>query len=275
MTQKLSKYLFIVCLCCCMVFLVACGLGQVNALHENEIVRELIYGNGDTAAVDEIRNAQLVSALQKKNGRKAGIWRDIIDYMNYAFQGRFVRLNTLPDGLAKDESLCLIVLGFELNADGTMKSELVERLEVARRNLEKYPRAMVLVADGGTAALNAQATEADSMAQWLKDNGVSPNRIIVENQSMDTLANAENSIRILESSYPMVRDLAIITSDYHASWASVNYYARIAYDAYLRNGTMRYNIVANATCHIDTDVYTKERVLSYLRRQLWDLAKRY
>ena len=40
-----------------------------------------------------------------------------------------VNVDVLPDGLPNDDSLCITVLGFALNDDGTMKDELVGRLQ--------------------------------------------------------------------------------------------------------------------------------------------------
>ena len=37
-------------------------------------------------------------------------------------------MNVNVDGLPNDDSLCITVLGFALNDDGTMKDELVGRL---------------------------------------------------------------------------------------------------------------------------------------------------
>ena len=53
------------------------------------------------------------------------------------------------------------------------------------------------------------------MAAWLKDNGIAPERVIVEDRSLTTAQNAIYTFDILEQQYPQVRSLAIISSDYH------------------------------------------------------------
>jgi hypothetical protein len=70
----------------------------------------------------------------------------------------------LPDSLPEDDTLCLVVLGFQLNSDGTIKEELEERLKVALSNSEKYPNAYIVCTGGGTATENPDATEAGRMA---------------------------------------------------------------------------------------------------------------
>ena len=53
------------------------------------------------------------------------------------------------------------------------------------------------------------------MAEWLIENGLSPDRVIVEDQSLTTAQNAICTFDILEANYPQVKKLAIVSSDYH------------------------------------------------------------
>lgn len=285
MVRRCGKCLFFLCLCLALCVTAACADWEEESgsrWHDPEdawngsddrdeyaILRELINGNGNPDCVDAERNEALLAELRDRNPEKAELWRDIIAYFNRANSKGFVNLNALPGNLPQDNSLCLVVLGYELNADGSMKPELEKRLQVARENLEKYPRAMVLVAGGGTAYSNKEVTEADVMTQWLKDNGIDEARIIVENRSLNTLANARNSLRILTKSYPQIRNLAIITSDYHVPWGSVTYYAEIV----LSGG--RFSILSNAACQVDSATYTRGAVLAIQREQLWALAQQY
>ena len=74
-----------------------------------------------------------------------------MDYWNYANNELQVNVDTLPDNLPDGDNLVLAVLGFELNDDGTMQDELIERLTVALNCAEQYPNAYVLCTGGGTA----------------------------------------------------------------------------------------------------------------------------
>ncbi len=123
----------------------------------------------------------------------------------------------LPDGLPEDDSLCIVVLGFELNGDGSMKPELIARLETALESAAKYPKAYIAVTGGGTAA-HSSITEAEAMAAWLLDQGIEKDRLIVEKDALSTTYNAVNTYGILVRDYPSVTSIAIVTSDYHIPW---------------------------------------------------------
>lgn len=53
------------------------------------------------------------------------------------------------------------------------------------------------------------------MAEWLEARGVDPARLIVEDRSLTTTQNAIFTIGILTEQYPQVRQIAVISSDYH------------------------------------------------------------
>lgn len=153
-----------------------------------------------------------LAALDKESADR---WAAIIKYWNDANEKDFVNKDILPDGLPDDNSLCIVVLGYQLNADGTMKDELIGRLETALDNADKYPNAYILVTGGGTASANSSATEADCMAEWLLENGIAEDKVIIENMSKTTAENALFSYAILDRDYPEVSSIAIVTSDYH------------------------------------------------------------
>ena len=130
----------------------------------------------------------------------------------------------VPDDLG--DGLCLIVLGFQLNPDGSMQNELVGRLETALESAKKYPNAYVLCTGGGTASAAPGITESDVMAQWLMKHGIAKERIIVENRSLTTSQNAIFSCQILREDYPEITQAAIISSDYHIPWGKVLFEAK-------------------------------------------------
>ena len=148
--------------------------------------------------------------------------------------------NELPDGLPEDDSLCLVGLGFQLNPDGTMRDELVERLKVMLSASEKYPNAVIVCTGGGTAADDPTATEAGRMAEWLEAHGVNPSRLIVEDHSLATAQTAIYTLDILSEKYPQVRQIAIISSDYHIATGTLLFGA----EAILRDSDIE--VVSNA-----------------------------
>ena len=130
-------------------------------------------------------------------------------------------LYELPEGLPGDDSLCLAVLGFRLNPDGTMREELTRRLEIARRCAEKYPNALIVCTGGSTAASDPAATEAGRMAEWLAERGVDRSRIVAEDRALTTAQNAAYTLDILQARYPRVRRIVLVSSDYHIAAAKL------------------------------------------------------
>jgi uncharacterized SAM-binding protein YcdF (DUF218 family) len=137
------------------------------------------------------------------------------------------------------------VLGFQLEPDGSMKEELVQRLTAALESAKKYPNAYVVCTGGGTASENESATEAGKMAEWLISNGVEKKRVIVEDNSVTTAQNAIFTYDILTSLYPSVKKLAIVSSDYHIATGELLFKA----EAILRAstpGAEKLEVISNA-----------------------------
>ena len=189
-----------------------CGKKETKRVPQ-EIIEEMVvdygsYGEEALTRVDVL--LQELSGIDPAAGAKwaavMDLWKDAEPELHY---------DVLPDGLTDTDALCIVVLGFQLAPDGSMREELVERLMTAKQSAEKYPNALIICTGGGTAAENETATEADRMAEWLTENGVSPERVIAENRSLTTAQNAIYTFDILADRYPQVKELAIVSSDYH------------------------------------------------------------
>ena len=172
-------------------------------------------------------------------------WRSIIALWKQSNGGLKLNYNVLPDGLPDTDELCMVVLGFQLNPDGSMRDELTGRLNVAKASAEKYPNAFVLCTGGPTAYDNKDATEADVMARWLIENGISEKRVIAENKSLTTAQNAMYSLNILDEKYPQVTKLAVISSDYHIASGNLLFGAESTLRAEAA-GLEKYEIISNA-----------------------------
>ncbi|MBR6256685.1 MAG: YdcF family protein [Lachnospiraceae bacterium] len=133
----------------------------------------------------------------------------------------FTDKTLFPNGLPEDNSLCFVVAGFELNNNGTPKKEMIDRLIMATGCAQRYPDSYILLTGGPTAMGNPSATEADVMADWLADHGVDRSRLIIENNSMITYENAAFAYNILTRDYPQVKELVIVSSDYHIPMAAL------------------------------------------------------
>lgn len=269
--RKLAIYIVVAAL---LFGLHGCGSKQHTAVRsEQQIIAELI-DKFDAKAENAGLNP-LFSELEAVNAKKAEMWRRICGVWSSAYQDGYVHAKCLPDDLPNDDSLAIVVLGFELNSDGSMKEELIGRLTTAFDSAIQYPQAYLVMTGGGTAANNRSVTEADSMANWMLEKGIEPERIIVENQSLSTLENASNSLRILEANYPSVQKLAIVSSDYHVPWGVVDFYAVIQYEACQKGTAPSYEIISNAGYPLNTQTYSYQAIDSCQKSQLRQLETMY
>ena len=78
------------------------------------------------------------------------------------------------------------------------------------------------------------------MAEWLTAQGVDPARLMVEDRSLTTAQNAIFTYELLEKTCPQVRQIAIISSDYHIATGTLLFGA----EALLRDSAIE--IVSNA-----------------------------
>lgn len=223
--------------------------GYASAAEEprgaEEIIEELVvdYGNyGEEAAarVDEllVELSAIDPTLGVRWGRIADLWRSLYGEWPLYY-------DVLPDGLPDTDELCIVALGFQLNPDGTMRDELIERLTVVLHSAEKYPNAYIVCTGGGTASQNPSATEAGEMAKWLISKGIDPKRVIVEDNSLTTAQNAIFTYDILTTQYPKVNQIAIVSSDYHIATGVLLFTAESILRA-TTPGTEKLAVVSNA-----------------------------
>lgn len=186
----------------------------------------------------------LLDYLVENDPRQGDLWRRIMADWSYINSGMAVREKNLPDGLPEDDSLCIVIMGYGLNPDGTMQQELIDRLKVGLASAKKYPNAYVAVTGGATSNVEG-VTEAGQMAQWLRRQGIEKDRLIVEDKALSTVQNARRVHGILMESYPQVTSVAIVTSDYHihrscALFSAMNHYSAV------ENGSRTLQLAGNA-----------------------------
>ena len=201
-----------------------------QALIERLVISYAAYGQVDEQALKELAAADPV--LSEKWAQVMALWENPVTVND-----------ALPENLPKDNSLCLVALGFQLNPDGTMRDELIERLKVLLAASEQYPQAIIVCTGGGTAANDPTATEAGRMADWLKAQGVDPARIYVEDRSITTAQNAIFTFDILAEHCPQAAKIAIISSDYHIATGTLLFGA----EALLRDSAV--TVTSNAAWH--------------------------
>ncbi len=180
-----------------------------------QIVSDLAY----TYAARQREGTEEIEAglarLRETDPRLECLWKKILQYWDFVNEELPELSSAVPAGLPEDDSLCIVVLGFQLHTDGSMAEELVGRCETALTLAEAYPEALIAVTGGGTAYQNRSVTEAGRMAEWFTEHGIAAERILMEDRSLTTADNAVFTSEILRREAPQVKTLVIVTSDYH------------------------------------------------------------
>lgn len=240
---------------------------QAKEESTDTLVRKLINYYQYHQAEAEFDFQLILAEIEKKDPALANTWRGILDFWIHLNRDMQVHSNVLPDGLPEDDSLCIAVMGYYLHSDGRLRDQLVARLNVALESAKKYPNCYILCTGGGTASENEKATEAGQMAKWLIRKGIDPDRIIVEDDAMSTIQNAQYGCRLLYRDYPQVKYLAVVTSDYHIFRSCLYFNTQAALESY-ENGTDPIQVIANATCRIqpnaESDLETQVEGMSIL-----------
>lgn len=184
--------------------------------------------------------------LKEEDPKQGAVWEKLMFDWSWINSDMPIYEDTIPNDLPTDDSLCIVVMGFGLNADGSIRPELEKRLEVTLSFATQYPNAYVLVTGGQTGAVDG-VTEAGQMAAWLQKKGLSKSRIIQENQSLSTTANAVNSYKLLTRAYPKVDSIALVTSDYHVRQSCAMFAAVSNFQSGYKGGKSL-DLVGNAVC---------------------------
>jgi hypothetical protein len=142
-------------------------------------------------------------------------WTEIMDRWRTLDERITVNRSVLPDGLPDTNELCIVTLGYSLNADGTIKDHLKARLKVAVKSARKYPQAYILCTGGSTASRKKDYTEAGQMSEYLQKQKISKKRILTEKRAHTTAQNAHNSLDLLLKNHPEVKYVAVVSGDYH------------------------------------------------------------
>lgn len=116
-----------------------------EGLSRQRIIEEMVvdYGSYGQAADEHVRT--LLNNLRSADADAADRWDSIMTLWQTVNADLTIHENVLPDGLPNTDELCIVALGFQLNADGTMRDELIERLKVVLNSAEKYSTVCVFL----------------------------------------------------------------------------------------------------------------------------------
>ena len=226
------------------------------------VIEDIITYHGCYDTQADVKVNELLNELNDIDSKQGEQWKNIMDYWKYANTDLTVNIDKLPDNLSDKNNLALVVLGFELNDDGTMKDELIGRLNVALACSKQYKNAYVICTGGGTAKNNKKVTEAGLMGDWLIKHGLDKNRLIIENKSLTTAQNAEFSYGIVLKKYPEINSVAIISSSYHIAWGSLLFEAEFMKYA-MENDVPEIHVVSNAAYKTSNETYKESEILRW------------
>lgn len=183
-------------------------------------------------------------------------------YFGFAFTAFLLYSSLYPALMARrgGAAQAVVVLGSGL-IDGQVPPLLASRLrrgrEVFDRLADRGTPARVLVTSGGRGP-DEPVAEADAMADYLLEDGVSPEVVLVENESRNTDENLGNTARLL-ASRGIEGPIAVVTSDFHAFRAAL---------LMRRHGLAGYSIGAPTARFYWTGAVIRE-FFAVLRNHLW------
>ena len=128
----------------------------------------------------------------------------------------------VADGIAayyepKKDKDFIIVLGCAIRRDGTptplLRGRLERALAFARAQEAETGKAPVFVLSGGQGA-DELVSEAECMRRWLAEQGVPPERMLLEDKSTDTAENMAFSKALIQARDPGAK-IAFSTTNYH------------------------------------------------------------
>ena len=137
MTLCLLLALVIICLCN------GCGR-RAETRDRQEIIEEMVVDYGSYGSDADEHISSLLKELRAVDTDASDRWTNIMKLWKTVNADLPLSYDVLPDGLPDTDELCIVALGFQLNPDGTMRDELIERLKVVLNSAAKYPHALIV-----------------------------------------------------------------------------------------------------------------------------------
>ncbi|OOF66035.1 YdcF family protein [Rodentibacter sp. Ppn85] len=139
---------------------------------------------------DETQVKQRLNALEKRSPQAAQAMQDIFRFTENILQQPF---SDQPQSQLSFDAIA--VFGQSPNPDGSPSKGLLQRLEKTKEMAAKYPNAKLVLSGG---PVKTPYAESDVMAKWLKENGVNPNRFLLDPIARDTPGNAIGMVKLFK-----------------------------------------------------------------------------
>ncbi|MEH6992810.1 ElyC/SanA/YdcF family protein [Neobacillus drentensis] len=180
---------------------------QILNLDPDNYNAHLLYGVYSKVNGDEKAYKTAIANLKRLDAHKTN------EYLEKFATTETIMKTTLktevPDNLPQSKH-AIVILGYALAEDGTMREPLIERLKVGLAAANKNPNSKIIVTGGVPKQGN---TESKLMKEWLMSNGIAEGRILTEDKSTDTVENALFTTAILEKEG--LKDVTLVTSASH------------------------------------------------------------
>ncbi|WP_059173128.1 ElyC/SanA/YdcF family protein [Bacillus sp. FJAT-27445] len=180
---------------------------QILNLEPDHYYANLLYGVYSKINGDEGTYKKSISKLRQIDNHKTKEYLEKFDTTEDILKTKF---NTSVPAKLPGKDHAIVILGYALADDGTMREPLIERLKAGLAVAKQYPNSKIIVTGG---VPKEGITEADAMNKWLNANGIAADRIIMENKSTDTVENALFTTAILEKEG--LKDVTLVTSASH------------------------------------------------------------
>jgi tetratricopeptide (TPR) repeat protein len=180
---------------------------QILNLDPNNFNANLLYGVYSKINGDDRAYKSSISKLKRIDLKKADEYIEKLKTTESIINSK---LNTeVPDHLPQKDH-AIVILGYALADDGSMRQPLIERLKAGLAVAKQYPNSKIIVTGG---VPKQGITEAEAMSNWLISQGIDKDRIILEDKSTDTVENALFTTAILEKEG--IKDVTLVTSASH------------------------------------------------------------
>jgi hypothetical protein len=193
---------------------------------------ELIYyyREGDIQ-FDEQR---VLQKIQKYSQRDHDNWVKILDEWRYIDNQMNVS-DEVPENIGNESTHAFVLLGGGVDASGNIPDggAGAARCDLAYKCAVKYPKSRIVITGGRTTSVlrKEKKSEVQAMKDYLvNEKHLDPNRILLEEASTSTIANAINTMKMLYEDTD-IRSISVITSDYHVRRGTLLFYAQSLFDS--------------------------------------------
>ena len=201
---------------------------QAASLSLNQLRTRAIYFQ---QSGNQTQLTLVLGTIAERSAWEGKVWDQFLDVWDQTNASLPIN-GTVPDDLPTSGHVFVVLGAGLVKKTGAISAAMARRLKVTLKALKAYPTSLVL-ATGGVE--RGGRTEGQAMRQWLREQGIADNRILIETKAASTVSNASNSMAILRD-HPEVTSYSLISDASHLRRASILFHAARA-RIQIRTGT--------------------------------------